>query len=325
MKRYSTTDLNDGRNSLGIFETLSFIQEGASRHDLETLKARTTWQYNGLRAFLESVAGHAPEVLKMVQDHRARLLERAASPAGSDPVHMRMAFAPRSRPARAPPEAVRKGERGEPAGRPASSGSTRRPGRPSRRPTSCPRRKPSGAKVVDQVVKHWFPQRRIDPGRDPAARLCRPPATGWTSSKRSWPWASRWAPSIRAASSTPRSTRSRTSSGQARLSRAGEDRGRQDGGPETPVQKGDFYISCVQPAANLAPLPPRAPVGVRPHPLLEVQARARSGAASSPFSGRPPSRRSRDALQALALREGCNRILGRPNKIGKFPSLRPTT
>ncbi len=28
MKRYSTTDLNDGRNSLGIFETLSFIQEG---------------------------------------------------------------------------------------------------------------------------------------------------------------------------------------------------------------------------------------------------------------------------------------------------------
>ena len=60
MKRFSTTDLNDGRNSLGIFETLSFIQEGASRHDLDTLKARTTWQYNGLLAFLESVAAHAP-------------------------------------------------------------------------------------------------------------------------------------------------------------------------------------------------------------------------------------------------------------------------
>ena len=49
MKRYSTTDLNDGRNSLGIFETLSFIQEGASRHDLETLKGRTAWQYRGLQ------------------------------------------------------------------------------------------------------------------------------------------------------------------------------------------------------------------------------------------------------------------------------------
>jgi len=58
MKRFSTTDLNDGRNSLGIFETLSFIQEGASRHDLETLRERTHWQYSGLRAFLESVAGH---------------------------------------------------------------------------------------------------------------------------------------------------------------------------------------------------------------------------------------------------------------------------
>lgn len=33
MTRFSTTDLNDGRNSLGIFQTLSFIQEGASRHD----------------------------------------------------------------------------------------------------------------------------------------------------------------------------------------------------------------------------------------------------------------------------------------------------
>ena len=79
MKRFSTTDLNDGRNSLGIFETLSFIQEGASRHDLETLKARTAWQYNGLRAFLESVAAHAPEIRKMVVDLRAGLLERAVA------------------------------------------------------------------------------------------------------------------------------------------------------------------------------------------------------------------------------------------------------
>jgi hypothetical protein len=93
MKRFSTTDLNDGRNSLGIFETLSFIQEGASRHDLDTLEARTAWQYQGLRAFLESVAGHAPEVLKMVRGDRARLLERAAAKNAADPVHLRMKFA----------------------------------------------------------------------------------------------------------------------------------------------------------------------------------------------------------------------------------------
>ncbi|GEM_PF-4776370 len=50
MKRFSTTDLNDGRNSLGIFEILAFIQEGASRHGRKTLRDRTIWQHNGLRA-----------------------------------------------------------------------------------------------------------------------------------------------------------------------------------------------------------------------------------------------------------------------------------
>ncbi|OQB58304.1 MAG: Zinc carboxypeptidase [Candidatus Aminicenantes bacterium ADurb.Bin147] len=92
MKRYSTTDLNDGRNSLGIFETLSFIQEGASRHDLETLQPRTDWQYDGLRAFLESAAGHAPEILELVRSRRARLLERAAGRLPGDDVRLRMKY-----------------------------------------------------------------------------------------------------------------------------------------------------------------------------------------------------------------------------------------
>jgi hypothetical protein len=156
MKRYSTTDLNDGRNSLGIFETLSFIQEGASRHDLETLKARTIWQYNGLRAFLESVAGHAPEVLKMVQDHRVRLLERAASPAESDPVHMRMAFA---RDPNQPELLLKQFERGErgaaPAGRVLKV--DKKAGETVTAADFVPAAEPSGAKVVDQVVKNWFP------------------------------------------------------------------------------------------------------------------------------------------------------------------------
>jgi len=91
--RYSTTDLNDGRNSLGIFETLSFIQEVASRHDLESLEARTGWQYWGLRFFLECAAEHGGEILKIVRDLRARLLEKGRVVAPDDVVALRMDFA----------------------------------------------------------------------------------------------------------------------------------------------------------------------------------------------------------------------------------------
>jgi hypothetical protein len=153
MKRFSTTDLNDGRNSLGLFETLSFIQEGASRHDLETLKARTTWQYNGLRAFLESVAAHAPEIRKMVVDLRAGLLERAAARAAGDSVHMRMKFA---RDPNEPELRLKRFERSAaPAGRvlrvDKKAGETVSPA------DFVPGTEPGGARVVDQVVKHWFP------------------------------------------------------------------------------------------------------------------------------------------------------------------------
>jgi len=68
--RYSTADLNDGRNSLGIYETLSFIQEGASRHDLETLEARTNWQYQGIRALAEIVADRPGEIISLVRGLR---------------------------------------------------------------------------------------------------------------------------------------------------------------------------------------------------------------------------------------------------------------
>ncbi len=153
MKRFSTTDLNDGRNSLGIFETLSFIQEGASRHDLETLRARTAWQYNGLRAFLESVAVHAPEIRKMVVDLRAGLRERASVRAAGDPVHMRMRFA------RDPDEPELRLKRFERSAAPAGrvlrvdkkAGETVSPA------DFVSGTEPGDARVVDQVVKHWFP------------------------------------------------------------------------------------------------------------------------------------------------------------------------
>jgi hypothetical protein len=153
MKRFSTTDLNDGRNSLGIFETLSFIQEGASRHDLETLAARTTWQYGGLRAFLESVAAHGQEVRKMVGDRRARLLERAAKPAPDDKVHLRMTFA------RDP---------GQPELRLKTFARTQSPvrgvlkvdkkaGETLTSADVAPYPAPAGLKVVDEIVENWFP------------------------------------------------------------------------------------------------------------------------------------------------------------------------
>ncbi len=153
MKRFSTTDLNDGRNSLGIFETLSFIQEGASRHDIETLKARTDWQYQGLRAWLESVAGHGAEVLKMVRGDRTRLLERAGARAGADLVHLRMRF---SRDPKEPELLLKRFETIESPIRGVlkvdkKAGETLLAG------DLAPYPGPRNAKIVDEVVKNWFP------------------------------------------------------------------------------------------------------------------------------------------------------------------------
>ena len=154
MKRYSTTDLNDGRNSLGIFETLSFIQEGASRHDLETLRDRTRWQYQGLRAFLESVAGHAPVILKMVRDDRAGLRERMMpGPDEKDIIHLRMKFA---RDPKEPQLLLKKFEQAESPVRgilkvDKKAGETLLSG------DIAPYPAPSNVKVVDEAVKHWFP------------------------------------------------------------------------------------------------------------------------------------------------------------------------
>lgn len=153
MKRFSTTDLNDGRNSLGIFETLSFIQEGSSRHDLETLRDRTAWQYGGLRAYLESVAGHAAEVLKMVRGDRARLLDRAAARDGADPIHLRMIFA---RDPKEPQLLLKRFETVESPIRGVlkvdkKAGETLLAG------DIAPVPGPRTMKIVDEVVKNWFP------------------------------------------------------------------------------------------------------------------------------------------------------------------------
>jgi Zinc carboxypeptidase len=260
MKRYSTTDLNDGRNSLGIFETLSFIQESASRHDIETLKARTTWQYNGLRAFLESVAGHAPEVLGMVADLRARLLERAAARAEDDLVHLRMEYV---RDPAVPELRLRRFERG--AAVPAAGRVLRVDKKAGETVTAADfvPTQPGGARVEEQVIKHWFPNVEATLSvRRPAGYIVRGDRTDIVETllglgvevgmfERD---AIVEAEVYEVAAVAPSAV---DYEAPATLDVAAK-------AVKVPVKKGDFYIGCVQPAANLVPclLEPQSAYGL---------------------------------------------------------------
>lgn len=153
MKRYSTTDLNDGRNSLGIYETLSFIQEGASRHDVETLRERTGWQYFGMRFLAESVAKHGSEIVSMVRSLRADLVKRARAFSREDIVHLRMEYA---RSEREPELTIESFESSESPIRGILK-VDKKAGEPFTRDDFEPYPYPSTLKVVKEVEKNWFP------------------------------------------------------------------------------------------------------------------------------------------------------------------------
>ena len=153
MKRYSTTDLNDGRNSPGIYETLSFIQEGASRHDIATLKDRTRYQYFGIRYFAESVASHGEEIIDLVRSLRAELLDKAHEFSDQDLVHLRMRYA---RNLQEPTLTIKKFKRSRSPIRgilkvDKKAGDTVTTSEFDRYPY------PSDTKVVEEVVENWFP------------------------------------------------------------------------------------------------------------------------------------------------------------------------
>jgi hypothetical protein len=154
MRRYSTTDLNDGRNSLGIYESLSFIQEGSSRHDLETLEERTRWQYFGIRFFMESIARHAEEVRGMVHDLRAQLLEKAKTFSEDDVVHLIMDYA---RDEQQPTLIIKKFEREETPIRGILK-VDKRAGETISLEDFSPYPYPSRYKVVEEIVQNWFPK-----------------------------------------------------------------------------------------------------------------------------------------------------------------------
>jgi len=153
MLRFSTTDLNDGRNSLGIYETLAFIQEGASRHDLASLEARTGWQYEGLRALAEILAERPAEVLTLVRELRTGLLKRARQKSEDDPVHLKMAYV---RDPRQPQLELRAFER--------TGSSIRGIMRVDRKAGDyllaediAPYQGPPQMKIITRVEKNWFP------------------------------------------------------------------------------------------------------------------------------------------------------------------------
>lgn len=92
MMRYSTSDINDGRNSLGLYQTFSFIQEGSSHHDLTTLAERTHYQAECIRAFLQTVTDHGAEMKTMISRLRNELLQQAGEYAEDRLVHLRMEY-----------------------------------------------------------------------------------------------------------------------------------------------------------------------------------------------------------------------------------------
>ncbi len=74
--RHSTFDINDGRQSFGIQNTLSFIQEGMNGADnfVDNLKHRSEGQMTGMRGILEFAFLHEKEIKKMIADERKMLV-----------------------------------------------------------------------------------------------------------------------------------------------------------------------------------------------------------------------------------------------------------
>ncbi len=89
--RYSTTALNDGRNSLGIYNTLSFLIEGQNGLTVEeNIRERTRQQLETMKAFLTFFSENAQEARELVARERAKL----RGPAAPDSVAVVMDYVP---------------------------------------------------------------------------------------------------------------------------------------------------------------------------------------------------------------------------------------
>jgi len=79
--RHSTFDINDGRQSLGIQNTFSFIQEGLNGKDVyvDNIKHRAEGQMTGMKGLLEFVYNHKDEIKNLVNEGRKNLIENTLS------------------------------------------------------------------------------------------------------------------------------------------------------------------------------------------------------------------------------------------------------
>lgn len=79
--RHSTFDINDGRQSLGIQNTFSFIQEGLNGKDVfvDNLKHRAEGQMTGMLGLLEFAYKNKDEIKNLVSEGRKNLIENTIS------------------------------------------------------------------------------------------------------------------------------------------------------------------------------------------------------------------------------------------------------
>ncbi len=73
--RHSTVDINDGRQSLGILNTFSFILEGLNGEDayLDNIKYRAEGQKTAMEAFISFAVKNRETIKKMVNNEREKL------------------------------------------------------------------------------------------------------------------------------------------------------------------------------------------------------------------------------------------------------------
>jgi hypothetical protein len=73
--RYSTVDINDGRQSFGILNSFSFILEGKNGRDsIENIKRRAEGQSIAIQALLEFVYRNKNEIKSLIKDERNKLI-----------------------------------------------------------------------------------------------------------------------------------------------------------------------------------------------------------------------------------------------------------
>ena len=78
--RYSTTAINDGRQSMGIYNTLSFIIEGKRYGNLTNeIEKRTKGQVSAMINFLKTTDRHAENMLSIVMQARMEIAETSQS------------------------------------------------------------------------------------------------------------------------------------------------------------------------------------------------------------------------------------------------------